>query len=93
MKKWIITTVVLICICAGAVAYAIIAPNFNISAKAKQATMENQSYTIKQPGNYKFTITELEFQKSLKNNMDYIERSNKGAERMAQWIYTIKKSE
>ena len=43
-------------------------------------------------GNYKFTITELECQKSLKNNMDYIERSNKSAERMVEWMYTIKKS-
>ena len=49
MNKWIITTVLLICICAGVVAYAIIAPDFNISEKDKQTTTENQSYTIKQP--------------------------------------------
>ena len=48
MKKWIITTVLLICICAGAVAYAIIAPNFNKAVVAENTT-ENQEYTIKQP--------------------------------------------
>ncbi len=43
--------------------------------------------------NYKFNITELECQKSLKNNIDYIERSNETAEQIVQWIYKKKKSE
>ncbi len=48
MKKWIITTVLLICICAGAVAYAIIAPKFDKPVAVENIT-ESQSYTIKQP--------------------------------------------
>lgn len=44
-------------------------------------------------GNYKFTITEVECQKSLKSNMDYIERSNKGIEPMLRWMYKKKKSD
>ena len=43
-------------------------------------------------GNYNFTTTELEYEKSLTNNTIYKERSNNGAKRMAQFMYAIKKS-
>ncbi len=52
MKKWIITTVLLICICAGVVAYAIIAPDFNISEKAKQTTSNSIASSDKESANY-----------------------------------------
>ena len=48
MKKYVIITVLLACVCAGVVGYAIIAPDFNKPVAAENTT-ENQSYTIKQP--------------------------------------------
>ena len=47
MKKYIIITALLLCVCIGVVVYAIMAPS-NSSNSTNNEQVENQEYTIKQ---------------------------------------------